>query len=257
MSLFNAPFDDKYSEFYGINVEQANINNLIVNTFDVTAFSADVAIIGDLSVTGTATIADEDVTDSSIDNLTINNEILYLSNSDTSNSISSMLVESGTHTWSASEAPGSNILSISIDSNEQRDYDLYIDYLANPSAGTNFLGMRFNDDTSNEYAYNVFTDYSSAQDASGVGGILFLYLVGTGLFTGAMKCDLLLSKQINNSVYGFTNYTQQSGTGGLSSRTSNFVWNSGDSDTINTIDIDVSDTNHNGWQIYYRLIRKR
>lgn len=258
MSLYNPPFTDKYTEFYGIIASDIDVTTLDAQTITATTMDVGIASIDFLTVDNQATIEDEIVNTSTITDLTVENEALIEGNATSADAVSAMLVEEGTHTWSAGQAPGANTLTISgLDGNNERDYKLYIDYIANPDAASNALGMTFNNDTSNLYAYDVFTGYTSAQAFSAQGGLLFLYMVGTGTFRGAMDCTLQLGKVINNYVYGFTTYTQQTGTGVPAIRTSNLAYNAGDSTTISSIEIDVTDNNHSAWQIYYRLIRMR
>jgi hypothetical protein len=201
------------------------------------------------------------------ENVNINKQLVcdtecIVSNSSNIGALSKILVESNDHTWSNAQAPGANILSISVPSSG-RYYRMEYEF---EYGGTNtafFMSVGFNTETGAEYSYlrdvvdvsatntlvqansqsiGRFMDFVQALDLLGSG---FTEIEATGgnvprigLYTHASGKLLAAANNVTKCDID-THFDNQLGAGAA----------------LTSIEIDVGTNQHSGCFIQYRLYR--
>ena len=184
---------------------------------------------------------------------------LLVNNASVVNSVSKILVASGTHNWSSGQAPGANILSLSgLNGNLHKKYSLEIDFLINSSATTNFIVMNLNGNTGAQYnTIEQLAPASPAVTATGANNIpiiksnLAFSAFGMANIDISVDTTLTFASRVNSDVLA----ERSGGTFDPNKLMFAGSFRNPSFQNITSIDIDLSDANHTGCTIVYRLYR--
>lgn len=224
-------------------------DNLTV--YEDTNINNNLAIAGDLEITG----------DLVVDNSVTSNSVNIFGNSSTIDSVSSMLVQEGSHNWSGNN-PGDNPLSINLlNGNNQKYYTLHLDfYCSGVVYNSNWLRLRFNNDSNLMYGYTIKRIISGSAGSSVFGepSIKFLFSeLNITTWHGYCKLDFSLNQSATPNIHGFWNFTLQQGNiSNPDPYLNSFTYVTG-GNNITSLQIDVDDNNYTQWFVFYRLIRHR
>jgi hypothetical protein len=221
--------------------ETATINNLVLE---------DTTITGNLTLTG---------------NLISDGQVIS-DRSSLVGSLSEITIQQGVHNITSGQ---SNPLIISnLDANSDNFYKMYLSFNANPTNSSNFLTLTLNNDSTG-YASRVITENNSNLTANisvvnmpnngSESNYFHLVRVNTALqFAGCGEFLFWLNKvNVNVNPYGkghFSAYRPESGSV-IQNFHSAFAQLRPNGTEITSITIDVSDTNHTGWGIFYKITR--
>jgi hypothetical protein len=262
------------ANFYktGLKDQDIIVDNLVVNeTATINNLDIDNLEIDDLTVEGTANFnGNVNINDSILTvyggniisdgniSSTGNGQLISNGLSSNTNSVSSMLRESGIHQWNSASGTGQNPLVINLNGDTEFIYKIYISYDGNPLNSSNYLFMRLNNVSSSIYSSRITQNTTGLIDNNSQSSWNFIYTNSTTNKVGFGTWDLWCNKSVamNDNAHLIGLYSSQ--TPGSNS-TSNYkvahTYNDGTLNNISSLRIDVSDNIHTGWKLYYRIIR--
>ena len=192
-------------------------------------------------------------------NLEITTGSVIVNDANDVGSVSKILVESGIHNWSSGQAPGANILEISgLNGNNHKKYTIEIDYLINSSATTNFINLYLNGNTGTNY--NIYEQLAPASPVATATNQNAIPIIKTNLAFSAFGLgivDLFVDTVPNFSSSLMSKVVAERSGGTFSPNKIELggTFKNPSFQNITSINIDISDANHTGCTISYRIYR--
>lgn len=191
--------------------------------------------------------------------LEVKDQLVSSGLSDDLSSVVEKLISSGSHTWNSGINNGVNPLTIGgLDGNNYEFLKLYISFTCTITNEIfNYLQLNFNLNTTNNYgwAYQELIQKTSVQNTS-INNPPIIYSDDAGFNVGLGEF-LINSKQINNRIFANGNVYYQNGSLNQRILSGGISYVSLIDSNMSSLTIDVSNNQHEGWTIDYKLTRLR
>ena len=252
-----------------ITTGDLSINNgeININTGDITTGVGDITTLnGDIKTdAGTITTLNGNIISNVgniiaiVGDITSSSGEVFADNSASVGAVGNILVARGSHSFANGTGPGVNTLTISgLDGNAHLGYILKINYLSEPTNSNNFLTMKLDSLSNTSYSNRVIVNGVIQKNNSGQDAWAFIDPESGTTKFGNATFDMFLNKSIlsSNDVHMCGIMSGQEPINNTpDAYLCSYAYSSGNPSTISELIIDVSNSNHTGWDLFYSIFR--